>query len=396
MKCKTFHTVRKKIAILSVYGQSGYGVFSVIKSQVFQLLESGYKIDFFTIHDGNVMNEPELSVFEIPGNIFGLRDILEYGDYHAVIAHTPPFYALLPSLTSTSTILYDHGEPPADWFPSERIIREELIRKKQTDILPHVDRVIAISEFIAQSIHWPNSIILPNGADHLWRKYPTRSEKRANKLPKIFCVSRLGPSERQYKGLDQLARLANDLSGMVHICVAGRGSESDQRELNALGLDVILNPSDRDLAELYSNSDAVVSFSKWEGFNLPLVEGGFFGCPGLALNVGAHQEVTPFCFNSYEELKLYLMTSSIDSLHQDGERMKTFITRFTWEENVTRLIKILESLPVRVPEDKRLPQMTRFRIQIAWWGWKWSRTLGRNLISALANFFKFALKRGRA
>jgi glycosyltransferase involved in cell wall biosynthesis len=378
MKPRSSDSNGSKIAILSVYGKTGYGVASVIYSQIEILVRLGFCVDLYSVHTGGRPKLDGLNIIEVPGNVYGLKDWIESRNYCAVIAHTPPFHALLAQLRNSRTILYDHGEPPADWFPSEQTIRENLVRQKKTEILPHVDRVIAISRFIAKEIGWDPAEVILNGADHLWNEYPLADAKSGDR-PRLLCVSRLGPGERLYKGVVDLAQLAVDLQAKVDIVIAGRGNHTDEAELKAKGLDVILNPTDRDLAVLYASANAVISFSRWEGFNLPLVEGGFYGCPGFALDLGAHREVTPFCFSGYDELKQYLEKSTVQSLRADGEIMKKFVSQFTWESNVRHLVQVIDTIPSPSCEPNKMPMYRALQIKLVWSYWRIIRSVVRGL-----------------
>ena len=50
-------------------------------------------------------------------------------------------------------------------------------------------------------------------------------------------------------------------------------------------------PDDAELVEIMKTADLGVSFSLWEGFNLPLAEMQWLGRPALVFNLGAHSEV---------------------------------------------------------------------------------------------------------
>ncbi|MCS6982537.1 MAG: glycosyltransferase, partial [Flavobacteriales bacterium] len=51
------------------------------------------------------------------------------------------------------------------------------------------------------------------------------------------------------------------------------------------------NPSDEDLARLYAHCKAVISASLYEGFDLPPVEGAFYGAPVLLSDIAIHREI---------------------------------------------------------------------------------------------------------
>ena len=67
-----------------------------------------------------------------------------------------------------------------------------------------------------------------------------------------------------------------------------------KREPNSLYLKEIiscLNLADDKIGSAYAAADIFLNTSKWEGFNLPLLEAQFQGVPVLAYNHGPHPEV---------------------------------------------------------------------------------------------------------
>ena len=133
--------------------------------------------------------------------------------------------------------------------------------------------------------------------------------------------------------------------------------------------------SDEELAGYYSASDALVSFSQWELFNLPLAEAGFAHTPALALNVCAHPEVTPFVFSSYEGVRAYLMQSTKGSLRLDGEKMYSFVSaRFRWEQNVQNLLDVIKSV---APESNN--KKASFVKSLTWFFWNAREALRQNI-----------------
>jgi len=338
-----------RIAILTAQIGSGYGVSRVIGSQLPYLVSMGYCVDVFACE---VVAPPILSgvhFYRIPTHVRGLLFALKHGGYSMVIAHSHPFYRILPYLPlDVVSIAYEHGTPPPELFHGQEQWRLAEKQGMVEDVYARVSQVIAISKFIAKDIHWPKSKILYNGADHLQSENPQwESWKKVNpdKSPlRLLCVSRLGESESLYKGFELLQRLAEDLGKSWNVVLVGKGTISDRNRLERPLLKVVIDISDQELCEYYANSDAVVSFSRWEGFNLPIAEAGFFRVPAFALNYGAHAEVTPFCFDTYEELRNKLVASTRGSLAEDGARMLQFVQRFHWAENGRGLLDILKNV----------------------------------------------------
>ena len=336
---------KPRIAFLVIQLGKGYGVSVVAEAQARYLVKHGWSVDFYCLDSELIPEDRDIQIFQVPRSFFGLRWKLESEGYSAVIAHTIPFHQFLPSVQGVKTIIWEHGEPRAELFPGEEGFRRSLSSGKLKSVYPFVNVVVAISDFIRNEIGWPQAVVVYNGSDHMWRSQNITVKSSASKSRplSILMVSRMWKSERSYKGIDDLIELSNHLGAKAVITLAGRGGESDAEYLRSMGLKVCLNISDSELCELYSNADLVVSLSKWEGFNLPLVEAGFFGKPAYALNVGAHSEVTPFVFDTLGAMEEKIMASSLNSLAQEGEEMREFVQRFSWKVHGESLSQIIGS-----------------------------------------------------
>jgi glycosyltransferase involved in cell wall biosynthesis len=192
-------------------------------------------------------------------------------------------------------------------------------------------------------LNWPGSYVIYNGADHYGHLYEPVETETSGPI-RILAVTRYRKGEWKYKGLDQIVRLKKDLGSACQITVIGRGDGESAQILKDAGIEVPGIVSDRELARHYSCCDALVSFSQWELFNLPLAEAGFAHKPALALNLCAHPEVTPFAFDSYEAICDYLKKSTRESLRNDGEKMFAHVdSRFRWKQNGEELVKLIQA-----------------------------------------------------
>ena len=320
-----------------------FGVARVIASQLPFLVDAGFEIDLYACELDRTMLCPGVHAVRVPTHLKGLKKALEAGRYDAIIAHTDPFYEFLAKNDlKTVTIGYEHGYPPVELcLPEEREVRLKDIGNRQGVIYPALTQVITISQYGVEYLKWPKARVIYNGADHY--ESLCRTEPGENSGPlRILAVTRYRRQEWEYKGLDQIVRLKKDLGEACRITVVGRGDEESARVLKDSGIEVPGVVSDQELARYYSDCDALVSFSKWELFNLPLAEAGFAHRPALALNHCAHPEVTPFVFASYEEIRDYLKKSTRESLGKDGEKMFAHVhRRFRWEQNAHELAELI-------------------------------------------------------
>lgn len=242
----------------------------------------------------------------------------------------------------------------------ERGWREELAREKAQRVAPGVDAVIAISESVKRELGWAGTHVHYIGVDHFKPVCPKR-DISPNGKNRLLCISRMGKGEAKYKGFSDLVRLQGDLGTDWEVILAGRGSEDDAKPWRDAGLRVENSLSDAELSELVQGSDALVSFSRWEGFNLPLAEWSHAGKPAYALALCAHPEVSPFVFDTYEELRDAVSQKSREDFVRDGLIAQEFCGKFTWRANVEALDSLLRSLERPSPTPRNLAMIVGIR-----------------------------------
>lgn len=365
-----------RIAILTSVFMPEFGVARVIASQLPYLVEAGVDVDLYACELNRGMLCAGVSAVRVPTHLKGLRAALKHGRYDVIVAHTDPFYSFLShSSCGAKTIGYEHGYPPVELCPAEeRDARLKLIGDRLNDIYPSLTKVVTISRYGAEYLKWPSADIIYNGADHYEACCGEKVLDDSAKI-KIMAVTRYRKEEWTYKGLESVIRLKKDLGDRCEMTVVGRGDEESRQALLDAGIKVPGIVSDADLARCYSASDALVSFSQWELFNLPLAEAGFAHTPALALNVCAHPEVTPFVFDSYEAIRDYLLQSTRQSLRSDGEKMFAHVAgRFRWQQNVQALLGVIKSI---VPEPGT--KKPSFIKNLVWLFWNTRESLRQNI-----------------
>jgi len=343
-----------RLAILCIRLVKGYGVDVVVDKQARGLSRLGYHVDVYTTTiDYQYYPSSEYKVHLTRGGNLLIK-ILKKRRYDCVIAHTTPFFEILPKLTPhTTTIAYEHGDPTPSLFSAEEVsYRQKIKDYKRLFVYPLIDNVCTISKFIAQDIGWSSADINYNGSDHLYEEaasYISPPEDFFSHLRNrpddriILSVSRFGYGEFKYKGLDTLIGFWDRLRRCegYRLVVLGRGNQKEKKEIESKGIHVILNASRSELIRAYQACDAFVSFSKWEGFNLPLTEAQSFGKPAFALDNTCHREVTPKVYSTVEQLLDALVSSTEADLKDRGQQCREFVKPLTWRRNITALDDII-------------------------------------------------------
>lgn len=337
-----------RIAVLTTVFIGEYGVTRVLANQLPYLLDDCHRIDLFACDLDRRLVPRGVHAVRVPTHFKGVPEALRAGRYDVVIACTDPFFKIVADLKLDAvTIAYEHGYIPVELtIPEEREQHRRMVEARVGEIYPAFTAVVTISHYAAQYIRWPAAMVLYNGGDHFAKMLPRSAPASAGAKLRVLAVTRFRTTEWLYKGLDDLCRLKKDLGDGYEVVVVGGGDESTYAKLQQAGIDArpaISNP--REMAELYYGCDVLVSFSRCENFNLPLVEAGFARKPALALNVCAHPEVTPFVFDGYDGIRDYLKAATRESLVADGEKMFRFVdAQFRSVDNGKRFAQLVDDL----------------------------------------------------
>jgi glycosyltransferase involved in cell wall biosynthesis len=284
-----------------------------------------------------------------------------------VIAQTSPYFEVLPQLASSIPVVcFEHGDPTPEFFREEMAVREESKKFKLEMVYPHVNEVWTISEFLRHDIGWMQARVIPNGADHV-----SRMRKRAigygDKI-RVGFLARLGQLESEYKGNDVLLALAKRFGDeeRIEFTVMGRGSVEDAELFEEQGISVALNASDAERDRFLENIDVFFSASRWEGFNLPLVEAQHAGCAAMAFDVGAHPETTPYVLNSIDEAETLLRhwLEDRDALREAGDRCQRFVDeKFSWDRTTELFASAIEDVILRGGSESSVYRRVRLLIR---------------------------------
>jgi glycosyltransferase involved in cell wall biosynthesis len=203
--------------------------------------------------------------------------------------------------------------------------------------------VVAISRYAAKEAlllykrRVDNTIYL--GTTYFQKKIVT---KRGNKNTiSILSVSRITP----YKGFHLIIEALNQVKTKRTIRLIIAGSQPKQRYveyLKKLGgnrVEIILNPSDKRLSELYQQSDFYVNADRYLYFGLPIMEAAHFHRPTVSLNFAAANELvvhgkTGFVANNFDEFSYYLqkLIENEKLRNKLGYNALQWSKTFSWEK----------------------------------------------------------------
>ncbi len=277
------------------------------------------------------------------------------------VISTIPFYPYA-SILKPSVVL-DFGLPPTYGFTPLQKFNFTYMGWTQYGIhYRKSQKVFTISYFLqeklSEALRQKSTVLYP-GSDHYARGVisPRSHEKPPDirnhlKIPSdhvlFLYVGRLNPSEQPYKGVKDLVEMTRHLktltSAPFSLLLVGYGGEEERKRWEREGIPVLTNVPHSWLPAIYDTTDVVVSASRWEGFNLPLLEGQSFGRPVIAYKVGGHpevvkEEVTGFLARTQKEFINYmkLLTENRDIRYKMGEEAFHWSQKFQWRYSVEKL-----------------------------------------------------------
>ncbi len=357
---------KERIVFLTTVFRVGYGVGLVIRKQAEFLLQAGIgEVNIITADPGIVDGlEEVMRVHKITLNPESFEEVMQKLKPTIAIAHTPPFFSFLANYHKNQLykIAYDHGEPFPEFFPEEEKARNQVNLNKYSAIA-NLHKHISISQFIERHAGVSNSTVLYNGVDHLPKSDIDMDNRNLREVlsipentPVVASLTRIGEGESFYKGYDLLIRLKEQLEAKcteipVFVLMGRAIPKGNQAEVRfeEAGFRVLENVSESDKQLVLTQCDLFISSSLWEGFNLPLTEAQYVGAPVAAFSVGAHPEVTPFHFATFDELfgfALQVLKNEDFKAYVAWEGKK-YVNQFTWKRNVEGFLSILANIDLQ-------------------------------------------------
>ncbi len=367
-----------KIVVLTERMKLGFGVDLVVDQQASRLARLGHQVtvvvvradmdlpalDYELVVLNRVVSGPRFDSEAEMKRIFAQARI---GAPDVWMVHAPPFYDWIPWLEGP-VVAVEYGTPPGALFRPEigntlDAIADKRIRKTYQQLGPN-GAIVSISH----SIHrWlppdaqRRSTVIHLGADHLPRArqqdvFDLRKEYGLGDGCLVLWIGRmqLRDDEQPYKGFPELLRLMHRAEVQAlpaRFLLAGRVSTSDEAELRSRGMLVRANVPSDELATLYAAADVLLNLSKWEGFNLALVEAEYQGTPVVAYDFGPHPEIVQSDHTGLLAKTDNGLVQSLERLTTDrakreqlGRQARVFAQRFSWDANVAQLVTLMERL----------------------------------------------------
>jgi glycosyltransferase involved in cell wall biosynthesis len=365
-----------KICLLTERMRIGFGVDLVVSEQAQRLVALGFEVIVFVIH-ADIIQPPRDYKLIVISKIMRVDDYGAEGSAEYILArcqvtdvdlwilHTPPFYDWARYLNAP-VIFIEYGAPPGHFFAppiSQQIdtMATNRLFKTYGNLLP-CDAIMSISHSIhnwmppkAQS----SSTVIHLGCDHYGRVTPDEAQSFRAQLGispdkcLILWVGRmqLEHDEQPYKGFQELLALiplVRRHAENVEFVLVGRVSDKDRYKLEEQGIIVLANQTAEAMARTYAAADVLINLSRWEGFNLALLEAQYQGTPAVAYDLGPHPEIirhgeTGLLAKTRQDLfrSIIKLSSDPEFRKKLSEQAEIFARDFTWDRSVGELVEIM-------------------------------------------------------
>jgi glycosyltransferase involved in cell wall biosynthesis len=341
----------RDVLFLTCFMKHGYGVSVVLDIFARQLAAQGVRAAVAALDSDDRWTG--FPVYPVDRTVASVRDAASRLDNPLLVAVTTPFFEMIRELSATHDCwAWEMGDPTPGLFP-DRQAREDIIKNKKVISYPYARGLFVLSHFLKAEIGQKHAVVIHLGCDHM----PDLGTKGLAELPaetgrplRVGTLMRFGKGEAFYKGGHLYLKLIDDLEAAgadraFEFHAAGAGTAADAGDLAQRGLATHLNLTDEEKAAYLRSLDVFISFSLWEGFNLPLVEAQALGTVALAFDTGAHPEVTPFVCRDVNDIRQQLLAFAGDRAHllRCSAMAYRFVRqRFNWAAAVGRMAACLE------------------------------------------------------
>ena len=381
-----------KIGIITSWMRLGWGVDLTLHLTASALVSLGHEIRLYAAnHDGSFANAPYELIYKpiVPHKLFprfewrARRYIGYFNDEPNdvyLIATQPYFY--YPWFLKAPCVNYEFGIVPTTGFSWRKKMLWSYMRFSQFHMYhPGAKALVSNSEFTRSALPWhvrkktraiyhgiehydphhpdhaklfPKPLLEPHPTDPSKPK-PVPVDRRTNDELRdefrrkhgfsdrdVVClyVGRINPVDQPYKGTSELFELAPSLKvefPQMKWVMVGLGTDKDAELCTKSGILPLLNHPDWKMRQVFVGCDLYVTASKWEGFNLPILEAQYFGKPVLAYNLAAHPEVvkdeaTGFLVKDKQEFRLKLreLIRDLKLREELGSNGMEWAKKFNW------------------------------------------------------------------
>ncbi len=191
------------------------------------------------------------------------------------------------------------------------------------------DAIISISETVAKRCRKyyerSSTVIYPPFDLEYWSRIKSKTQSISRRTKYYLVVSRL----ESYKKVDLVVETFNNLSNK-RLLIVGQGTQEKKlKDMAGKNIEFIAYISDEELAQLYSQAEALI-MPQEEDFGYVSLEAQFFGCPVIAFDRGGARETilaneTGLLFS---EQTVSSLSVTLEQFHTMSYNLRTKIGKF--------------------------------------------------------------------
>ena len=395
-----------KIGIITSWMRLGWGVDLTLHLTASALTHLGHEVKLYTgNHDGSFARAPYEIIHTpvVPHRFFPrfewrARRYIKYfneqdNDVY-LIATQPYFY--YPWFLDKPVVNYEFGIVPTTGFSWRKKLMWAYMKFSQFYLYhPKAAKIISNSDFTRRALPWiarRKAMPIYHGVEHYDPHHPDHPklfpepmlepvagdpdnpkevpvDRRSNEELRqefrdehLFAnddivglyVGRINPVDQPYKGTQEMFDLIPSLKSSftkLKWVMVGLGTEQDKELCEKAGIIPLLNHPDYKMRQVFVGTDMYVTASKWEGFDLPILEAQYFGKPVVGYKLAAHPEVvndgvTGFLVNNNKELRDAVSKLILDADLRTtmGNEGKLWAAKFNWMDCAKEFEKMFECI----------------------------------------------------
>jgi glycosyltransferase involved in cell wall biosynthesis len=275
----------------------------------------------------------------------------------------PPYKSPCPAIG----VVHDMAAYWGNW--KTRVHLGAVLRMILPNSLRHMDRVIAVSEWVKQELVERANVkenrieVVPNGIDHSMF-YPRQRNEESVLLiqpfsfrrPYVLCVSRIDYPVKNHVRLIEAFGIFKERTKFPHrLVLAGGDSNNSAIVKKAVASSVWRSDifftghfPPKSLPELYAGADFVVLPSMYEGFGMGALEAMACGVPVVCARAASFPETAEHAalyfdpLNSQDMADRMVTISTDREVYNDCRRLGLErVKAFSWEKCVERTLQII-------------------------------------------------------
>lgn len=339
----------------------GWGVDHVVHRTADGLARRGHEVEVICLRADRsyesrayrvrVLDAPLQPIESLEERVLARPGLILQRSYDVFVVAMYPFFRVA-SVLDLPFVYWEFGVvDPVGLGETMRQLLARIRREGQEHQL-RARRVASISGFLMREqvnpARWKDTDVTYLGAES-YGPPPTESAVRAFRArlglepdaEVIGCVGRIERSS--YKGVDDLAEIAQLVRAQrprARLLLVGHTDDTARTHFSGFpGVLVHANVPDADMPLFFGAMDVMVSASLWEGFNLGLAEGQYYGRPVVAYRRGAHPEIVAPAGALVASRSEFV--DAVAGLLDDpaarrrrGVESQRFAERFTWANTV--------------------------------------------------------------